>query len=406
MMSHDQGMNPLSQSGKMLPKEEMLEVSKQKSQMNIGIPRETSFQENRVGLVPDAVALLTQHGHSVMVEKGAGVAARFNDEEFSEAGATIVYNPEDVYKADIIVKVGPPSIQEVALMQPRQTLFSALHHTVQQENFFKQLMSKKVTAFAFEHIKDKENIYPIVRSMSEIAGSTSILIAAEYLSNVNNGKGLTLGGVSGISPTEVIILGAGTVGEFAARAAIGLGAMVKVYDNSVYKLRRLQQNLGMRIYTSIIQPRVLLKALKTADVVIGALHTYEKRSPIVITEDMVSQMKNGSVIVDVSIDQGGCVETSKVTNHTKPVFIKYDVIHYCVPNIPSRVARTASFALSNVLAPVLIRIAEEGGVNEMLKQDAGVRHGAYLFNGILTNKNIGEMLHLQYKDINLLMAAL
>jgi alanine dehydrogenase len=242
--------------------------------------------------------------------------------------------------------------------------------------------------------------------MGEIAGGTSILIAAEYLSNVNNGQGAILGGISGISPTEVVILGAGTVGEFATRAALGLGASVKVFDNSIFKLRRLQSDIGTRIFTSVIQPRVLAKHLKTADVVIGAIRAQQGRTPCVVTEQMVSEMKVGSVIIDVSIDQGGCFETSEVTNHSKPVFRKHGVIHYCVPNIASRVSRTASYALSTIFAPILLNIGEEGGVENMLRRDEGVRNGIYIYNGILTNQVLGEMFKLPFKDINLFMAGM
>ena len=395
----------LSQTA-LMPQEEMLEIGRKKGKLFIGIPKEISFQENRVALVPDAVALLVNNGHQIIVETNAGKMANFQDHDYSEAGAQIVYSAEEVYKADIILKVAPPSPQEIEMMQQKQTLISALQLTVQPEDFLKQLMAKRITAIAFDWIKDIDGIYTVIRSMGEIAGGTSILIAAEYLSNVNNGQGAILGGISGISPTEVIILGAGTVGEFATRAALGLGASVKVFDNNIYRLRRLQSDIGTRVFTSVIQPRVLAKHLKTADVVIGAIRAQRGRTPLVVTEEMVSEMKVGSVIIDVSIDQGGCFETSEVTNHTKPVFRKHGVIHYCVPNIASRVSRTASYALSTIFAPILINIGEEGGVENMLRRDAGVRNGVYLYNGTLTNQVLGEMFKLPYKDINLLMAAL
>ena len=395
----------LSQTA-LMPQEEMLEIARKKGKLFIGIPKEISFQENRVALVPDAVALLVNNGHQIIVETNAGKMANFQDHDYSEAGAQIVYSAEEVYKADIILKVAPPSPQEIDLMQQKQTLISALQLTVQPEDFLKQLSSKRITAIAFDWIKDIDGIYTVIRSMGEIAGGTSILIAAEYLSNVNNGQGAILGGISGISPTEVVILGAGTVGEFATRAALGLGASVKVFDNNIYRLRRLQSDIGTRVFTSVIQPRVLAKHLKTADVVIGAIRAQQGRTPCVVTEEMVSEMKVGSVIIDVSIDQGGCFETSEVTNHTKPVFRKHGVIHYCVPNIASRVSRTASYALSTIFAPILLNIGEEGGVENMLRRNPGVRNGVYLYNGTLTNQVLGEMFKLPYKDINLLMAAL
>jgi len=244
-----------------------------------------------------------------------------------------------------------------------------------------------------------------VRSMSEIAGSTAILIAAEYLSNVNEGRGMMLGGVSGIPPTEVVIIGAGTVGESAARAALGLGANVKIFDNHIYKLSRLQNDIGRRVFTSIIQPKILSKALMRADVVIGAIRSKSGKTPCFVTEKMVSDMQEGSVVIDVCIDQGGCFETSRVTSHADPVFAKYGVTHYCVPNIASRVAQTASQALSNIFAPMLLNVGESGGMKNMIRNNPGLRHGIYLYNGMLTNKFLGETYKIPYKDIELLMAA-
>jgi alanine dehydrogenase len=390
--------------GVLLPQEEMLEVGRKKGKLLIGIPKEISFQENRVPLVPDAVSLLVNNGHHVIIESNAGKASNFQDNDYSEAGAEIVYSPEEVYKADMIIKVAPPTIDELEFMKHKQTLFSALQFSTQPDEFIKKLTAKKINAIAVDWIMDDQGIFPAVRAMGEIAGGTSILIAAEYLSNSNNGMGALLGGISGISPSEVIIIGAGTVGEFAARAAIGLGAYVKVFDNSTSRLRRLQNSLGSRVFTSVIQPKVLAKHLKSADVVIGAIRSAKGRSPILVTEDMVSEMKVGAVIVDVSIDQGGIFETSEVTNHSKPVYRKHGVIHYCVPNIPSRVSRTASYALSNMFSQILINMGEEGGIEGLLRRDAGVRNGVYIYNGVLTNEFLAETFGLPYKDINLLMA--
>lgn len=388
------------------PQEEMLEVARKKGKLYIGIPKEMAFQENRVPLVPDAVALLIHNGHRIVIETGAGKAAHFEDTDYSEAGAEIVYSAKEVYKADIILKIAPPTLEEIECMQTRQTLFSSLQLTVQPEDFLKKLIAKKLNCVAYDMITDDAGIFPVIRAMGEIAGGTSILIAAELLSNANHGVGSILGGISGVSPTEVVIIGAGTVGEFAARAALGLGATVKVFDNSTSRLRRLQSQLGTRIFTSVIVPKVLEKHLKTADVVIGALRAAKGRTPCIVTETMVSEMKTGSVIIDVSIDQGGVFETSDVTNHTKPVFRKHGVIHYCVPNIPSRVARTASYAFSNIFQQILMSMGDEGGFDSIVRKDAGVRNGVYLYNGILTNQYLGETFNLPFKDINLLMAAI
>ncbi|HRG58619.1 MAG TPA: alanine dehydrogenase [Bacteroidia bacterium] len=405
MITSKEVLISLQKKGGLMPQEEMLEVQPKKGALFIGVPKETYFQENRICLVPEAVALLVSNGHQVVIETNAGKAANFDDKDYSEAGARIVYSSKEVYEADIILKVAPPSAEEIEMLQRKQTLFSALQMTVQSDDYVKQLMNKKVTAIAYDYIKDEDGIFPIIRSMSEIAGNTSILIAAEYLSNINHGNGSMFGGITGTSPTDVVILGAGTVGEFATRAALGLGAMVKIFDNSVYRLRRLQSDLATRVFTSVLQPKVLAKALKTADVVIGAIRAPKGRTPCVVTEEMVSEMKYGSVMIDISIDQGGCFETSRVTNHTNPVYRTHGVIHYCVPNIPSRVSRTASYALSNVLTPILVNIGDEGGIESLLRSNSGVRHGVYIYNGILTNQFLGETFKLPYKDIDLLMAA-
>lgn len=389
-----------------MPQEEMLEVARKKSSLQIGIPKETSIQEKRIPLVPDAVALLVNNGHEVIIETGAGEGCSFSDKDYSEAGAQIVYGTEEVYKANMILKVEPPTLEEIDLMQNGQLLISALQLPIQPKDFLKKLISKKITAVAFDFIKDPEGILPIVTAMSEIAGNTAILIAAEYLSNQRNGQGQMFGGISGVSPTEVVILGAGTVGEFAARTAVGLGASVKVFDNNIHKLRRLQTAVGQRLQTSIVQPKVLLKALKTADVVIGAISSKIGRAPIIVTEEMVKCMKDYSVIVDVSIDKGGCIETSEITSHQAPVFNKHGVIHYCVPNIASRVARTASYALSNVIAPTIIDTGEFGGIDAMIRSYVGIQNGVYIYKGILTNKYLAETFNMPYKDINLLLMAM
>lgn len=389
-----------------MPQEEKLEVGKKGKKLFIGIPKETSFQESRVALVPEAVGLLVSNGHRVVVETEAGKLAKFKDNDYSEAGAQIAYDQTELWKADIILKVAPPSQEEIALMQHKQTLFSALQLTIQPKDFLKKLMNKKVSAVAWDFIKDEADIYSVIRTMGEIAGNTSILIASEYLSSSSGGLGMMLGGVAGVAPAEVVILGAGAVGEFAARAAIGLGAHVTVFDNSVSKLRRLQNSLGQRVSTSVIQPAIISAALERADVAIGAIRGSSSRTPCVVTEEMVQQMKDGAVIVDVSIDKGGCFETSEPTNHTSPTFTKHGVIHYCVPNIASRVARTASSALSNIFTPMLLSLGEHGGFDGLINDHPGFAHGVYIYNGVLTSKDLGDAFNLPYKDLGLFRAAM
>jgi len=393
-------------SGDLLPQEEKLEVKKQAKTLFIGVPKEITLQESRIAIVPDAVQLLVSHGHEVLIESTAGEGANFPDSEFSEAGARIVYDTKEIYQADIILKVEPPTLEEIEMMKGRQTLISALQITTRSKTFIEKLAAKRINCLAYEFIQDDCGTMPLIRSMSEIAGNASILIASECLSNVNDGKGLLLGGIAGVTPTEVVIIGAGTVGEFAARSAMGLGASVKVFDNSLSKLRRLQNDLHKRIFTSIIQPKVLSKALRRADVVIGALRSSDKRTPCVVSEQMVSEMKQASVIIDVSIDQGGCFETSELTNHAKPVFIKHGVVHYCVPNIPARVARTASFSMSNLLTPLILKLGDNGGLEEVINFDSGLRQGVYIYHGILTNKMVGEWFGLDYKEIDLITASI
>jgi alanine dehydrogenase len=389
----------------LMPQEEMLEIGRQKTKLTVGVPKETIYHENRILLVPDGVSLLSRHGHHVLIEANAGTAANFPDHEYSEAGAQIVYSPEEIYKADIIVKVSPVSNAEIEMLKPKQTIISSLQMSLQKEEFFRGLMLKKVTALAFELIRDKASSFPVIRAMSEIAGSTAIFIAAEYLSDSEYGRGKMFGGFTGIRPSEVVIIGAGTVSEYAARSALGLGALVKVFDNSVFRLRRLQNNLGVRIFTSILHPRVLLESLKTADVVVGAIHVKDGKTPCLITETMISQMKGGAIIIDVSIDQGGCFETSRPTSHKNPVFKIHGITHYCVPNIPSKVPHTASQALSNIFVPIILDIGSEGGIENLLKTDVGVRQGVYLFNGTSTNQFISKNFNLPFQDMDLLMAA-
>ena len=406
MENGNQGYPKYSHSEQFMPQEEVLEVYRSRKNMIIGIPKEITIQENRVPLTPEAVSFLSRNGHRILIEAGAGIAAYFSDHDYSEAGAEIVYSPEEVYKAKIILKVAPPTLDEIELATPGSALLSALNIYSRKQEYFKKLSSKKITGLAFELIRDQIGSYPVVRSMSEIAGNTSIIIAARYLSHPDFGRGVMLGGFPGIAPTEVVILGAGTVGENAARIAMGMGAMVKVFDSSVTRLRRIQNHLKNRIFTSVLQPKVLQETLTTADIVIGAIRTEDGRSPCVISKEMVKRMKSGSVIIDVSIDQGGCFETSRITNHNEPVYKEYDVTHYCVPNIAASVPNTASHALSNFFAPVLMKVGESGGFVNMLKHDYPVSRGIYIFNGAITNKHISEVFGLPFRDLELLISAL
>ncbi|MEO2069729.1 MAG: alanine dehydrogenase [Zunongwangia sp.] len=386
----------------LIPQEEKLEIFKNKGELFIGIPKETSYQEKRICLSPDAVGAITAHGHRVMIESGAGNYANFSDKDYSDAGAEVTKDTQKVFSCPTILKVEPPSISELEMMNPQTILISALQIKTQSKSYFQKLASKRITALGFEFIKDDDGSYPIVRALSEITGTASVLIASEIMSNNGDGNGLLFGNISGVPPVEVVILGAGTVGHFAARSAIGLGANIKVFDSSITKLRKLQSALGRTFYTSTIQPKNLSKALKRCDVLIGAVRG-NNRSPVLVTEEMVASMKRGAVAIDVSIDVGGCIETSEITSHEKPIFTKHNVIHYCVPNIPSRYARSSSLSLSNIFTPYLLHIGEEGGLENTLRFDRGLRNGLYFYHGVLTNKSIADWFDLTYRDINLLI---
>jgi alanine dehydrogenase len=387
------------------PQEQLLAVKKGKHSFFIGLPREISLQENRITLTPDAVALLVNNGHEVWVEAKAGIGSKFTDQQYSEAGAKIVYSQQEVYKADVILKIEPPTLEEIEWMHPGQTLISAIQLGHLKPEYVQALMKKKVTALAFEFIEDKVGGMPIIRAMSEIAGSSVMLIAAEYLSTAHGGRGVILGGITGVPPTKVVIIGAGTVAEYSARAALGMGADVQIFDNHLYKLRRIKHLLGHQIYTSTIDTLTLSESLKTADVVIGALRAEKGRARVVVTEEMVSKMRPDSLIIDLSIDQGGCVETSEITSLDQPIFRKYDVIHYCVPNVASRVAHTATTALSNIFTPTILRAAEEGGLEEMVFLHSWFMKGVYTYKGNLTNESLARRFSMKYKNIELILAA-
>ncbi|MDE3235178.1 MAG: alanine dehydrogenase [Bacteroidota bacterium] len=385
--------------------EEKLDIKPQGAKLHIGIPKEIAFQENRIALTPDGVSVLVSNGHNVIVEHNAGEGSNYPDKEYSEAGAKIVYDHEEIFKAPILVKSAPVVEADLPFLQLNQIIISPIHYSALQSNIIEKMMEKKVTALSFENLKDDSGSYPIVRSMSEIAGSALMLIAGQYLSSFNKGKGVLLGSISGIPPTKVVIIGAGIVGEVATRNALALGASVKVFDNNVYRLKQLQNNLGQRVWTSVLEPKILAKQLKTCEVAIGALSNEFGRAPVVVTEEMVANMRSGSIIIDVAIDRGGCFETSELTTHEKPIFVKHDVIHYCVPNIPSGFARTASQAISNVLMPLLLQVSEEGGMEEIVWHNVHLREGIYLFKGALTDFYISQKFDLKYTDLNLLIAS-
>jgi alanine dehydrogenase len=405
-------MNDKGKSGNMsfgnaafMPKEEQLETVVKHRRISIGIPSDKKNDEKRVALTPEAVNILVENDNEVIVQKGAGTGANYSDKDYSDNGAILTDSPARVFSADAVIKVAPFTPQDVDYLKGNQLVMSFLNVLKLSEDTLGKLIRKKVTAIALEKIRDNNGVMPVMESMSEISGVTSILIASDYLSNHHGGKGVLLGGITGVTPTEVIIIGANTAGEYAARAAIGLGSQVKIFDPSLHNLRRFQNIVGQRLQTSVFHPQVLKKALKSADVLIGAIELEDLRPWYYITEDMVKIMKKGAVIIDLSIDRGGCIETTECRALRDPVYEKHGVVHFSAWNLPSRVARTASIALSNIFNPLFQNIAEAGGITHLLKKDPGLRNGVYLFNGILTNETLAQKFGAISKDLDLLISA-
>nr|WP_229802443.1 alanine dehydrogenase [Echinicola pacifica] len=399
-------MAEISKEASIYPQEAVAKIATSGHSVLVGIPKETESQERRVVLTPEAVALLVNNNQRVMVETGAGDASKFSDKEYSDAGAKVVYSSKEAFEAQVVLKVEPPTEVEINYMKPGACLISALQLGKQNAEYIHALNRKKITAVSFEHLEDKVGGMPVVRAMSEIAGSSVMLIAAEYLSSAKSGgKGLILGGITGVPPTKVVIIGAGTVAEYAARTALGLGASIMIFDNHLYKLRRIKQLLGQQVYTSTIDNYTLGEALKEADVVIGALRAEKGRAKVVVSAEMISAMMPGSVVIDVSIDQGGCLETSQMTSHENPIYFVDDIIHYCVPNIASRVARTASMSLSNIFTPILLQMSDHGGAEEMVFNYKWFMKGVYTYRGSLTNAHLARKFQMNHKELQLLLAA-
>lgn len=387
----------------LMPQEEMLEIQNKGQKMKIGIPSDLQQVEYRVPLSPQAVDLLTSYGHEILLEKNAGKMASYSDKEYRAAGAQMVEKKEEIFQCDIILRVAPFSDEEIDQLRGNQAILSNMQIQAHCSESIQKLMQKRVTTIAYENIENEHGFAPFVHQMSQIAGATSITLASEYLSNTRSGKGVLFGEVTGITPAELVIIGTSTAAEYAARAALSLGILVKVFDTSVYDLSRLEEKLGQRIFTSVFYPKVLRKALISADAVIGAMQ-FNTTPKFKVSEDLVKQMKEGSVIIDLNASQGGCFETTQCTDLNNPTYIKHGVVHYCVPNSPAIVARTASISLSNILIPILLSIGDSGGVDNYIKNSRGFRKGVYIYHGILTNHDIGRLFNLPSKDIDLLLA--
>lgn len=389
----------------LLVKESPLKIPSGSRKLVIGIPKETLFQENRVSLVPSSVHNLTLHGHKVILESGAGEKSFYSDNEYSEAGAEITESKKRVFECDIVLKVVPPTLDELDFFHSGQVLVSPLQFPVTTKEYLQKLVDKRIIAVAMEYMQAEDKSFPVVKIMSEITGTVAVLTAAEYLSDPKLGKRVLLGSISGVPPVKVVILGAGMVGENAVKTALSLGASVRVFDDDIYKIMQLKSRIGRHLHTSVMDPVYLQYQLLSADVVITAIHSDTGRVPMVITEDMVMKMKKGAVIIDVSIDQGGCVETSKITTHDNPIFVKHDVIHYCVPNIPSKVGRTASIAFSNILTPLILKSGLLNSFESLLYNNPGLLNGVYTYKGNVTNEFLAKYFDMKYTSLDLLLSA-
>ncbi|MDO9634071.1 MAG: alanine dehydrogenase [Paludibacter sp.] len=386
------------------PEESLLREIVRQPRLSIGVPCEHAHAETRLALTPEGVSIVVEEGHTVMVQRGAGLPMFYTDLQYSEAGAKIVDTEAEVFGTDIVLKIAPPTLEELSFMKNGKSIFSMLQLSNFSAESIKMMISKKMNAVAYELIKDEQKAFPVVNTIAEIEGNTAIAVASELMSNASGGKGILLGGIAGVSPTEVVILGAGLAGSVAARSALALGAQVKIFDHDINKLRKIQHYLGQQVFTSVIHPAVLFKALTTADAVIGNLRYINGSERFMVSEDLVKTMKQGAIIIDLSVDQGGCFETSTCRTIENPVFEKYGIIHYCVPNISARVGRTSSMALSNIFAPMLVKIGNSGSVKLAVSESSGFRNGAYVYGGILVNRLIASYFGLNSNDIGLFLA--
>ncbi|MDR1938066.1 MAG: alanine dehydrogenase [Tannerellaceae bacterium] len=389
-----------------VPQALLKELSRINNHLLIGIPRERNENERRLALTPEAVDILAGAGHRILLETGAGLGISYSDNRYSEAGAEIVDTPVDVFQADIILKVLPPLPVEVALMKPRSTIFSMVPFKHFLQGAYDAMIQKRINAVAYELMSGGRNDFPIRTLISEIEGVTAVTLASSLLSNTEGGKGVLLGGIPGVAPTEVIIIGAGTAGTAAARAALGMGALVKIFDNDVNKLRTIQQTLGQKIFTSNFHPKVLQHAFHSADVVIGAMSYFHTRRRYMIAEDLIRTMKKGALIIDLRISQGGCFETTCCLTPSDPeIFEQYGVLHYCRPDISNSVARTTSMGFSNIFVSILLALGDSGSFAGMIKEDNCFRSGVYMYSGKPVNNYVSNHFNIHSNDLDIYLSA-
>ncbi len=393
-------------AGAYIPQELLKELTKVDNSLLIGIPKERDTEEKRLALSPEGVEILTNAGHHVLMESGAGAGINYSDSQYAECGAEIVPGPVEVFQADIILKILPPLPAEVALMKNRATLFSMMQLNLYAKDSFEGVMSKKITAVAYELIEDAEGRFPVMNMLNEIEGTVAISIASSLLSSFQGGKGVLLGGVAGVPPTEIVIIGAGTAGTVAARTALGMGALVKIFDDDIHKLRTVRNRLGSMIFTSNFQPNVLQNAFSTADVVIGAMGDMNSRRRYVIAEELVRVMKRGSLVLDLQTNQGGSFETTcSHLPHNSMVFEQYGVWHYCKPSISNYVARTTAMVFSNIFVSMLLQTADAGSVQNRMKMDPVFRSGVYLYSGRPVNDRVSNHFNILSNSLDIYLSA-
>lgn len=386
-------------------REFLLKVNKTHSALTIGIPKENTRFEKRLALTPEAVGLLVDEGHKVILESGAGLPINYSDRYYSESGAHIVDSKAQVFEASLILKISPPTLNEVRMMRPRATVFSFLQQPMLSSTVLEAMSAKRINALAYDLVYDDAGSSPFATAMSEIEGASAITLAAELMSNANGGKGILMGGVPGVSPTEVVIIGADVAGTIAARAALGLGAMVKVFDNDVNKLRLMEHNLGRSLFTSTLQPNVMRNTFRSADVLIGAMEYINKPHRDRISEDLITELKQGAIVIDLRLAQGGCFETTMQAciPGAPTLYQKHGVLHFCEMSISSRVARTASIALSNIFSSLFMKMANGGGIIGLAQSDRGFSSGFYMFSGKMVNGYVANLFNLPVNDIGLFL---
>ncbi|MDR1683115.1 MAG: alanine dehydrogenase [Candidatus Symbiothrix sp.] len=387
------------------PQELLQETTAARRRLTIGIPKENAATEKRLALTPEAVDIITESGHEVVLESEAGQGIHYSDHDYSESGAQITGNRAEVFACDFILKIAPPTIEEIRWMKKRATILSSLQMPDLSVETIKALSKKQISAIAFELMTPDGQTFPVRNAISEIEGAAAISVAAELLSNEKDGKGILMGGVPGVSPTEVVITGAGVAGTVAARAALALGATVKIFDSDLRKLRQIQSDLRYPVFTSVFQPNVLINTFQSADVVIGAMRYLDDSVRHVISADVIQTMKEGALIIDLRVNQGGCFETTCFLPKEHPaIFEKHGVKHYCVPNLSSRVARTAAMSLSNVFTPLIVSMGELGGINGIATADPSFRSGFYMYAGKLVNPYVAKRFNLPANDIGLFLS--